>query len=163
MNENNITKHKSVQTIYDRISFRVNRYPLTIFFKYNSKEEYQLQNNIIQLEENEHPIMEDYNLNGILVLTTHYLYSIILNDKESLLLRKNQINKVAINDIIYHSSISEIIEEKERRKDYTEIVLKSIQTTQQQEVFYYIRTNYEFQFHESLRQLVCMNNFYKRQ
>ena len=163
MNENNITKHKSIESIINRIRFRTDRYPRTVIFDYNQEGVYNLQIDTIQLEEGEHPLFEDYNRNGYTLLTTHYLYSIILNDKESPLLVKDQIFKVAINDIIYYKSISDIITEQYQRKNYSETLLKQIDTTTEQgAVLFYLRVGtVEFQFHEILRQLVCMNNFYK--
>lgn len=162
--ENNITRHKSVQSIFDRIRFRTDRYPHTVIFDYSPECKYQLQIDIIKLEEGEHPIFESNNPRfGYVLLTTHYLYSIILYDSETPLLVKNQSFKVRIQDIVYYKYVSEIIEEKEKRKDYTESVLKFIPTTTDKgAVLLYINVGVdEYIFHETLRQLVAMNNFYK--
>ena len=88
-----------------------------------------------------------------------------MNDKESPLLVKDQIFKVRIEDIVYYKYLSEIIDEKEKRKDYTECVLKFIETSNEQGgVLLYLNVGVdEYLFHETLRQLVSMNNFYKRQ
>lgn len=165
MNNNYMTQNKSIESIFNRIRFRINRYPRTVIFDYNPAGIYNLQIDTIQLEEGEHPLFEDYNRNGYTLLTTHYLYSIILNDKESPQLVKDQIFKVAINDIKYYKSISDIITEQYQRKNYSETVLKFIDTTTEQgAILLYLRVGtVEFQFHEALRQLVCMNNFYKHQ
>ena len=101
MNNNNITQNKSIESIINRIRFRTDRYPRTVIFDYNQEGVCNLQIDTIQLEEGEHPLFEDYNRDGYTLLTTHFLYSIILNDKESPLLVKDQIFKVAINDTIY--------------------------------------------------------------
>ena len=160
MNENNITKHKSVESIYKRIRFRIDRYQKTVIFDYSPDGHYKLQVDTIKLEEGEFPLFESYNRNGYTLLTTHYLNSIILNDKESPLLKRNQVFKVSINDIVYYKYVSEIIEEKEKRKDYIETVLKFIPTnTEQGGVLLYLNVGVdEYLFHEVLRQLVCMNN-----
>ena len=162
-NNNNISKQKSIDSIFKRVRFRTDRYPRTVIFDYNPEGIYNLQIDTIKLEEGEHPIFEDYNRNGYTLLTSCFLYCIILNDKESPLLVKDQIFKVAINDILYYKSISDIITEQYQRKNYSEVVLKQIDTTTEQgAVLFYLRVGtVEFQFHEILRQLVCMNNFYK--
>ena len=100
-NNNNISNHKSPESMIRRIRFRTDRYMRTVVFDYSPECDYHLQVDTIQLEEGEHPLFEDYNRDGYTLLTTHFLYSIILNDKESPLLVKDQIFKVAINDTIY--------------------------------------------------------------
>lgn len=164
MNENNITLHKSPESIFNRIRFRTDRYMRTVVFDYNPGGIYNLQTDLVKLEIGEHPIFESYNRNYTL-LTTHYLYSLILDDKGSPLLVKDQLLKVKIDDIVYYKSLSDIIEEKEKRKEYTECVLKFIPTTEEKGgVLLYLNIgNDEYIFHEALRQLVSMNNFYKRQ
>lgn len=160
MNNNNITQHRSIESIYKRIRFRTDRYQKTVIFDYNPDGLYKLQVDTIKLEEGEHPLFESYNRNGYTLLTTHYLNSIILNDKESPLLQRNQIFKVSIDEIIYYKTVSEIIVEKEKRKDYSETILKFIPCTEEiGGVLVYLNTgNEEYLFHEVLRQLVCMNN-----
>ncbi len=160
MSNNNITQYWSTESIFSRIKFRINRYQKTVIFKYNPKGLYKLQVDTIKLEEGEHPLFESFNRNGYTLLTTHYLYSIILNDKESPLLQRNQIFKVAIEDIVYYKYVSEIIAEKEKRKDYSETVLKLIPCTEDiGGVLLYLNVGTEeYLFHEVLRQLVCMNN-----
>ena len=83
-----------------------------------------------------------------------------MNDKESPLLQRNRLFKVEIENIIYYKYLSEIIEEKEKRKDYSETILKFIPCTEEiGGVLVYLNTgNEEYLFHEVLRQLVCMNN-----
>ena len=73
---------------------------------------------------------------------------------------RNQLFKVSIDEIIYYKTVSEIIVEKEKRKDYTETVLKFIPCSEEiGGVLLYLNTgNEEYLFHEVLRQLVCMNN-----
>ncbi len=165
MNDNNITKHKSIESIFKRVKFRMDRYMRTVVFDYSPTCEYQLQTDLVKLEIGEHPIFESYNKNGYVLLSTHYLYSIILDDKESPLLVKNQLFKVKIEDLIYYKSLSELIEEKDRRTDYTECVIKFIETsTEQGGVLLYLSVGVdEYLFHETLRQLVSMNNLHKRQ
>ncbi len=160
MSNNNITQHRSIESIYKRIRFRTDRYQKTVIFDYNPDGLYKLQVDTIKLEEGEHPLFESYNRNGYTLLTTHYLYSIILNDKESPLLQRNRLFKVEIENIIYYKYLSEIIEEKEKRKDYSETILKFIPCTEEiGGVLVYLNTgNEEYLFHEVLRQLVCMNN-----
>lgn len=164
MNNNNITQNKSIESIFNRIRFRTDRYMRTVVFDYNPEGIYNLQTDLVKLEIGEHPIFESYNRNYTL-LTTHYLYSLILDDKGSPLLVKDQLLKVKIDDIVYYKSLSDIIEEKEKRKEYTECVLKFIPTTEEKGgVLLYLNIgNDEYIFHEALRQLVSMNNFYKRQ
>lgn len=166
MNKNNIKRNRSIESIIKRIRFRTDRYPHTVLFDYSANGIYKLQIDSIKLEDGEHPLFEDYNVNcQYTLLTTHFLYSIILNDKESPLLVKNQLFKVRIEDIIYNKSISDIITEQYQRKEYSEVVLKFIETTTEQGgVLFYIRTGtIEFQFHEILKQLICMNNLNKAQ
>ena len=160
MSNNNITKRRSIESIFSRIKFRIDRYQKTVIFVYNPEGLYKLQVDTIKLEEGEHPLFESYNRNGYTLLTTHYLYSIILNDKESPLLQRNQIFKVSIDNIVYYKTVSEIIQEKEKRKDYSETILKFIPCTEEiGGVLVYLNTgNEEYLFHEVLRQLVCMNN-----
>ena len=160
MNDNNITQHRSIDSIFKRIKFRTDRYQKTVIFEYNPEGLYKLQVDTIKLEEGEHPLLESYNRNGYILTTTHYLYSIILNDKESPLLQRNQIFKVSIDNIVYYKTVAEIIQEKEKRKDYSETILKFIQCTEEiGGVLVYLNTgNEEYLFHEVLRQLVCMNN-----
>ena len=160
MSNNNITKRRSIESIFSRIKFRIDRYQKTVIFVYNPEGLYKLQVDTIKLEEGEHPLFESYNRNGYTLLTTHYLYSIILNDKESPLLMKKQTFKVAIKDIVYYKYVSEIIEEKEKRKDYYETVLKLIPCIEDiGGVLLYLNIGTEeYLFHEVLRQLVCMNN-----
>ena len=160
MCNNNITQHRSIESIFKRIRFRTDRYQKTVIFEYNLEGLYKLQVDTIKLEEGEHPLFESYNRNGYTLLTTHYLYSIILNDKESPILQRNQLFKVSIDEIIYYKTVSEIIVEKEKRKDYTETVLKFIPCSEEiGGVLLYLNTgNEEYLFHEVLRQLVCMNN-----
>lgn len=136
-----------------------------MIFDFSPKGDYQLQIDTIKLEEGEHALFEDYNRNGYTLLSTHYLYSLILNDKESPLLVKNQLFKARIEDIVYYKSLSDLLEEKEKRTEYAEVALKFIETTTEQgEVLFYVRVGtVEFQFHEILKQLVCMNNSYKFQ
>ena len=164
-NNNNITKHKSIDSIFKRVRFRTDRYPRTIIHDYSVDGNYNIQVEKIQLEEGEHPLFKDYNRNGYILLTTHFLYSIILNDKESPLLVKDQIFKVRIEDVVYYKSISDIITEQYLRKNYSETVLKFNDTASEQgAILLYLRVGtVEFQFHEILRQLICMNNFYKYQ
>lgn len=165
MNDNNITKHKSIESIFGRIRFRTERYSRTVIFDYDEECKCKLQIDTIKLEQGEHPLFEDYNRNGYTLLTTHHLYSIILNDKESSLLEKDKIFKVRIEDLIYYKSISEIITEQYQRKNYSETVLRFIETSSiQGAISLYLRVGTcEFQFNEILRQMVAMNNFYKRQ
>lgn len=160
MNNKNITQNRSIESIFKRIRFRTDRYPHSRMFDYNPKGLYNLQVDTIKLEEGEHPIFESYNRNGYTLLTTHYLYSIILNDKESPLLQRNQLFKVSISDIVYYETVSEIIIEKEKRKDYTETVLKFIPCKEDiGGVLLYLNVgNEEYLFHEVLRQLVCMKS-----
>ena len=164
MSNNNITQYRSTESIFKRIRFRTDRYQKTVIFEYNPEGFYNLQVDSIKLEEGEHPLFESFNRDGYTLITTHYLYSILLNDKESPLLLKNQIFKVAIEDIIYYKTISEIIEEKEKRKDYSETVLKLIPCREDiGGVLLYLNVgNEEYLFHEVLRQLVCMNNQAKK-
>jgi len=164
MSNNNITQHRSIESIFKRIKFRIDRYQKTVIFDYNLEGLYKLQVDTIKLEEGEHPLFESYNRNGYTLITTHYLYSIILNDKESPLLLKNQLFKVAIDDIVYYKYVSEIIEEKDKRKDYTETVLKFIPCIGEiGGVLLYLNIgNEEYFFHEVLRQLVCINNQAKK-
>lgn len=164
MNNNNITHHRSIESIFKRIRFRTDRYQKTVIFDYNSEGLYNLQVDFIKLEEGEHPLFESYNRNGYTLITTHYLYSIILNDKESPLLQRNQIFKVAIEDIIYYKNATEIIVEKEKRKDYSETVLKFIPCKEDiGGVLLYLNIGTEeYLFHEVLRQLVCINNQAKK-
>lgn len=165
MNDNNITKNKTTESVFNRIRFRTDRYPRTVIFDYSIDGNYQLQGEFVKLEEGEYPLFESYNRNGYTLLTSHYLYSIILRDDESLLLVKNQTFKVKIEDIVYYKSLSDLLEEKEKRTEYKEEILKFIETTTQEgAILLYLRTGVEeFQFHDILRQLVCMNNFYKFQ
>lgn len=160
MNDNNITQHRSIESIFKRIRFRTDRYQKTVIFDYNPDGLYKLQVDTIKLEEGEHPLFESYNRNGYTLITTHHLYSIILNDKESPLLQGNQIFKVKVEDIVYYKYISQIIEKKEKRKDYTETILTFIQCTEDiGGVLLYLNIgSEEYLFHEVLRQLVCMNN-----
>ena len=160
MNDNNITQHRSIESVFNRIRFRIDRYPKTVVFVFNPEGLYKLQADTIKLEEGEYPLFESYNRNGYTLLTTHYLNSIILNDKESPILQRNQLFKVSIDEIIYYKTVSEIIVEKEKRKDYTETVLKFIPCSEEiGGVLLYLNTgNEEYLFHEVLRQLVCMNN-----
>ncbi|MEA4983210.1 MAG: hypothetical protein VB066_10900 [Paludibacter sp.] len=160
MSINNITQHRSVESIFKRIRFRIDRYQKTVIFEYNPEGLYNLQVDSIKLEDGEHPLFESFNRNGYTLLTTHYLYSIILNDKESPLLISNQLLKAEIHDIIYYKYISEIIEEKEKRKNYTECVLKFIPCKEEiGGVLLYLNVgNDEYLFHEVMRQLMCMNN-----
>lgn len=160
MNDNNITQHRSIDSIFKRIKFRTDRYQKTVIFEYNPEGLYKLQVDTIKLEEGEHPLFESYNRNGYILTTTHFLYSIILNDKESPLLQRNQIFKVSIDNIVYYKTVAEIIQEKEKRKDYSETILKFIPCTEEiGGVLVYLNTgNEEYLFHEVLRQLVCMNN-----
>ena len=163
MNDNNITQHRSIESVFNRIRFRIDRYPKTVIFDYNPEGLYKLQVDTIKLEEGEYPLFESYNRNGYTLITTHQLYSIILNDKESPLLQRNRLFKVEIENIIYYKYLSEIIEEKEKRKDYTETILKFIQCTEDiGGVLLYLNIgSEEYLFHEVLRQLVCMNNHAK--
>lgn len=87
MNDNNITQHRSIESVFNPIRFRIDRYPKTVIFDYNPEGLYKLQVDTIKLEEGEHPLFESYNRNGYTLITTHHLYSIILNDKESPLLK----------------------------------------------------------------------------
>ena len=164
-NNNNISKQKSIDSIFKRVRFRTDRYPRTVIFDYNPEGIYNLQIDTIKLEEGEHPIFEDSNRNGYTLLTSCFLYCIILNDKESPLLVKDQIFKVRIEDVVYYKSISDIITEQYLRKNYSETVLKFNDTASEQgAILLYLRVGtVEFQFHEILRQLICMNNFYKYQ
>lgn len=165
MNDNNITKNKTTESVFNRIKFRTDRYPRTVIFDYSIDGNYQLQGEFVKLEEGEYPLFESYNRNGYTLFTSHYLYSVILRDDESSLLVKNQIFKVKIEDIVYYKSLSDLLEEKEQRVEYKEEVLKFIETkTQEGAVLLYLRIGVdEFMFHEILKQLVCMNNFYKFQ
>lgn len=164
MDDNNITKNKTTESVFNRIRFRTDRYPRTVIFDYSIDGNYQLQGEFVKLEEGEYPLFESYNRNGYTLLTSHYLYSVILRDDESPLLVKNQIFKVKIEDIVYYKSLSDLLVEKEKR-EYKEEVLKFIETaTDKGGVLLYLRIGVdEFMFHEILRQLVCMNNFYKFQ
>ena len=165
MNDNNITKNKTTESVFNRIRFRTDRYPRTVIFDYSIDGNYQLQGEFVKLEEGEYPLFESYNRNGYTLLTSHYLYSVILRDDESPLLVKNQTFKVKIEDIVYYKSLSDLLEEKEKRPEYKEEVLKFIETTTDKGgILLYLRIGVEeFQFHEILRQLTCMNNFYKFQ
>lgn len=165
MNDNNITKNKTTESVFNRIRFRTDRYPRTVIFDYSVDGNYQLQGEFVKLEDSEYPLFESYNRNGYTLLTSHYLYSVILRDDESPLLVKNQIFKVKIEDIVYYKSLSNLLEEKDKRTEYKEEVLKFIETTTDQgAVLLYLRVGTEeFLFHEILKQLVCMNNFYKFQ
>jgi hypothetical protein len=165
MNDNNITKNKPIESVFNRIRFRTDRYPRTVIFDYSIDGNYQLQGEFVKLEEGEYPLFESYNRNGYTLFTSHYLYSVILRDDESPLLVKNQIFKVKIEDIVYYKSLSNLLEEKEKRTEYKEEVLKFIETTTEKgAVLLYLRVGTdEFLFHEILKQLVCMNNFYKFQ
>ena len=164
MSNNNITQHRSIESIFKRIKFRIDRYQKTVIFDYNLEGLYKLQVDTIKLEEGEHPLFESYNRNGYTLITTHYLYSIILNDKESPLLLKNQLFKVAIDDIVYYKYVSEIIEEKDKRKEYAETVLKFVPCIGEigGALLYLNVGNEEYFFHEVLRQLVCINNQAKK-
>ncbi len=165
MNNNNITKNKITESVFNRIRLRTDRYPRTVIFDFSPKDDYQLQGEFVQLEEGEYPLFESYNRNGYTLLSSHQLYSVILRDDESPLLLKNQIFKVKIEDIVYYKSLSDLLDEKEKRTEYKEEVLKFIETTTDKgAVLLYLRVGTEeFQFHEILKQLVCMNNFYKFQ
>jgi hypothetical protein len=165
MNDNNITKNKTTESVFNRIKFRTDRYPRTVIFDYSIDGNYQLQGEFVKLEDSEYPLFESYNRNGYTLLTSHYLHSVILRDDESPLLVKNQIFKVKIEDIVYYKSLSDLLEEKEKRTEYKEEVLKFIETTTEKgAVLLYLRVGTEeFLFHEILKQLVCMNNFYKFQ
>ncbi|MDD3014281.1 MAG: hypothetical protein PHC34_11315 [Candidatus Gastranaerophilales bacterium] len=165
MNDNNITRNKTIESIFKRIRFRTDRYPRTVIFDYSPESDNKLQEDFVTLEEGEHPIFESYNRNGYTLLTTHYLYSVILRNEESPLLEKNQKFKVKIEDLIYFKSLNDIITEKEKRTEYQEIALKFIETTKEDGgILFYLRIGTEeFMFHEILRQLVSMNNFCKNQ
>jgi hypothetical protein len=165
MNNDNITRNKTIESIFKRIRFRTDRYPRTVIFDYSPESDYKFQEDFVTLEEGEHPIFESYNRNGYTLLTTHYLYSVILRDEESPLLEKNQKFKVKIEDIIYFKSLNDIITEKEKRTEYQEVILKFVETTKEDGgVLLYLRVGTEeFMFHEILRQMVSMNNFCKNQ
>lgn len=165
MNDNNITRNKTIESVFNRIRFRTDRCPRMVIFDYSKDSNYQLQGEFVKLSEGEYPLFESYNRNGYTLLTTHNLYSVILRDEESPLLVKNQIFKVRIEDIVYYKSLSDLLEEKEKRTEYKEEVLKLIETKTQVSIIpLYLRVGVEeFMFHEILKQLVCMNNFYKFQ
>lgn len=165
MNDNYITKNKTTESVFNRIRFRTDRYLKTVIFDYSVDGNYQLQGEFVKLEDGEYPLFESYNKSGYSLLTSHYLYSVILRDDISPLLIMNQIFKVKIEDIVYYKTISDLLEEKEKRIKYKEEVLKFIETTTEEgTVLLYLRIGVEeFIFHEILRQLVCMNNYYKFQ
>lgn len=165
MNDNYITKNKTTESVFNRIRFRTDRYLKTVIFDYSVDGNYQLQGEFVKLEDGEYPLFESYNKSGYSLLTSHYLYSVILRDDISPLLIMNQIFKVKIEDIVYYKTLSDLLEEKEKRIKYKEEVLKFIETTTEEgTVLLYLRIGVEeFIFHEILRQLVCMNNYYKFQ
>jgi len=157
MSENSNINQKSIEFIFKRINFRIERYPRMVLFD-KPCDSYTLQNNSIILGEEEHPLYEERAVNSYVLITNLYLYSNIYKHIQNSDSPLGEF-RIAIKDVKYFKYPSEILDEKESRSDYTEYVLSYIYSKdEEQKVPVRVGVNHEFFFMETLRQLVCMYN-----
>jgi len=163
MNDFKLTDFKTPENIHRRVFTKSKSYSRSILYPISDTGKYDLQSDVI-LEEGEIPIYESYTDNGILLITTYFVHSIISTLSKNSKLQKYDRYKVRVEDIIYNRSIYEVIEERHNRFHYQECVLKHIDTVNGDRIPIYILTGVDENiFHEILTQLAWLCNKYRTQ
>ena len=161
MKEFKLTDHKTPENIHRRVWTKSKNYSRSILYPISDTGKYDLQSDVI-LEEGEIPIYESYTDNGILLITTSYVHSIISTFSKNPRSQKHEKYKVRVEDIIYNRSIYEVLEERHVRFHYQECVLKHIDTVNGDRIPVYLLTGADENiFHEVLKQLVWLCNKYR--